>query len=175
MLRPATSDDVDRLVAWHAEPEIARYWDDEVFTRDEMEKRLARRHVEPWIIEAEGVPVGYLQVADGGLDMFLVPSARGRGLGPDAVRAMARFVLEERGGTRVVLDTYAWNERALHAWRKAGFVERARWPADATHTAEWLSMEYRGSRRGALDGRVAWTRGRGAESDRPLTRPGRER
>ena len=31
-LRPADADDVDRLVAWHADPEVARYWDDETFT-----------------------------------------------------------------------------------------------------------------------------------------------
>jgi len=41
-LRPAGADDVDRLVAWHADPEVSRYWDDETFTRAEMEERLAR-------------------------------------------------------------------------------------------------------------------------------------
>jgi aminoglycoside 6'-N-acetyltransferase len=110
-LRPATQADVDRLVAWHADPEVARYWDGESFTRAEMEKRLARALVEPWIVEVDGEPVGYLQVDDVGLDMFLVPSARGRGLGPDAARAMARHLLEERGRERVIVHTYLWNER----------------------------------------------------------------
>ena len=45
-LRPAGPADVDRLVAWHADPEVSRYWDDETFTRDEMEERLARDDVE---------------------------------------------------------------------------------------------------------------------------------
>ncbi len=41
-LRPAGADDVDRLVAWHADPEVARYWDDETFTPAEMAERLTR-------------------------------------------------------------------------------------------------------------------------------------
>ncbi len=88
-LRPADENDVDRLVAWHADPEVSRYWDDETFTPAEMADRLARPDVEGWIVEENGEPIGYLQTHPEGLDMFLVPSARGRGLGPDAARAMA--------------------------------------------------------------------------------------
>jgi hypothetical protein len=73
-VRRAAEEDVDLLVRWHADPDVARYWDEEVFTRDEMLERLRRSDVEAFVIE-EGVdPVGYLQVwADGdqgGLDMF---------------------------------------------------------------------------------------------------------
>ena len=100
-LRPAGAADVERLVAWHADPEVSRYWDDETFTRAEMEERLARDDVEAWIVEEGGEPVGYLQVHPDGLDMFLIPDARGRGLGPDAARAMAEHLLDERGRERV--------------------------------------------------------------------------
>src|SRR5437016_6284189 len=95
-LRPADVADVDGLVAWHADPEVSLYWDDETFTRAEMEGRLARSDVEAWIVEEDGEPVGYLQVHPQGLDMFLVLAARGRGLGPDAARAMARHLTDER-------------------------------------------------------------------------------
>ena len=78
-LRPATVADAELLVGWHADPEVSRYWDDETFTRDEMAERLARPDVEAWIVEENGEPVGYLQVHPEGLDMFLVPAARGRG------------------------------------------------------------------------------------------------
>ena len=90
-LRTAGADDVDRLVAWHADPEVARYWDDETFTGEEMKERLARHDVEAWIVEEDGEPVGYLQTHPEGLDMFLIPTASGRGLGSDAARAMARL------------------------------------------------------------------------------------
>src|SRR4051794_32647909 len=60
-LRAAAAADVDRLVAWHDDPDVARYWDDEHFTADEMRERLARADVDAWIVEADGEPIGYLQ------------------------------------------------------------------------------------------------------------------
>jgi aminoglycoside 6'-N-acetyltransferase len=143
-LRPAGAGDLERLVAWHADPEVARYWDDETFTRAEMEERLARGDVEAWVVEETGEPVGYLQVHPDGLDMFLVPEARGRSLGPDAARAMAEHLLRERGRERVTVDPYAWNEGAVRAWQRAGFVEVSRHDADEEHTAPWILMEFRG-------------------------------
>ena len=143
-LRPAAAGDVDRLVAWHADPGVARYWDGETFTRAEMEERLSRADVEAWIVEEAGDPVGYLQVHSEGLDMFLVPSARGRGLGPDAARAMARHLVDERAWSRVTVDPYAWNEGAVRAWERAGFAEVSRHEPDSGHASPWILMEFRG-------------------------------
>ena len=142
-LRPAGAGDVERLVAWHADPEVSRYWDDETFTAAEMEERLLRSDVEAWIVEEAEEPVGYLQVHPEGLDMFLIPSARGRGLGPDAGRAMAGHLLHERGRERVTVDPYFWNEGAVRSWARAGFVEVSRHEADEEHTAPWILMEFR--------------------------------
>jgi aminoglycoside 6'-N-acetyltransferase len=142
-LRPATAGDVERLAAWHADPDVARFWDDETFTVAEMEARLRRADVEPWIVEADGEPVGYLQVHETGVDMFLVPGARGRGLGPDAARAMVRHLIDDRGWSRVTVDPYTWNERAVRAWRAAGFVPVSHHPPDDEHTAAWVLMEVR--------------------------------
>jgi aminoglycoside 6'-N-acetyltransferase len=143
-LRPAGPGDVDRLVAWHADPEVSRYWDDETLTRPEMKERLAREDVEAWIVEEGAESVGYLQVHPDGLDMFLVPTARGRGLGPDAARAMARHLVEECGRSRVTVDPYAWNDGAVRTWERAGFVEVSRHEADQEHTAPWILMEFGG-------------------------------
>jgi aminoglycoside 6'-N-acetyltransferase len=143
-LRPADANDVERLVAWHSDPEVSRYWDGETFTRAEMAERLAREGVEAWIVEERGEPVGFLQVHPDGLDMFLVPAARGRGLGPDAARAMAEHLVGERGRARVTVDPYAWNEGAVHAWERAGFVEVSRHEVDDEHTAPWILLEFRG-------------------------------
>lgn len=87
-MRRAASDDVDLLVRWHADPDVARFWDGETYSREQMLARFARPHVHAYIAEADGEPVGYLQAwfsettDTGGLDMFLIPSARGQGLGP---------------------------------------------------------------------------------------------
>jgi len=145
-LRPVEATDIDLLIEWHADPEVSRFWDGETFTRETMLARLARPDVTPYLVLADGDAVGYLQVwldaESGGLDMFLEPSARGRGLGPDAGRAMAQHLLAERGWTRVTVDPYAWNEQALRGWRKAGFVEVSRHGPDDEHTAEWVLLEF---------------------------------
>jgi len=76
--------------------------------------------------------------------MFLIPSARGRSLGPDAARAMAEHLVHERGRERVTVDPYAWNEGAVRAWRRVGFVEVSRHEAGGEYAAPWILMEFRG-------------------------------
>ena len=119
-MRPATDDDAELLVAWHADPEVSRYWDDETFTRDEVLERLHREPVDAWIVETGGEAVGYLQSwweddppRRGGLDGFLVPPARRRGLMPDAARALAQSLIDA-----------GWESRHGRSLR----VERARGP-----------------------------------------------
>ena len=149
-VRPVDAGDVDLLVAWHADEDVARFWDWKSFTRESMLERLARPKVTPYVIEEAGTPAGYLQVhdldddGDGGLDMFLVPDARGRGLGPDAARAMARHLIDERGWSRVTVDPYAWNDRALRVWHNAGFEQVSEHPADEEHLQPWVLMVFRG-------------------------------
>jgi aminoglycoside 6'-N-acetyltransferase len=147
VVRPATEEDVDLLVGWHADPEVSRFWDDETFTREELLGRLRRPFVDGFVVEADGEPVGYLQVwwddepaTEGGIDMFLVPGARGRGLGPDAARAVVRHLIADRGWRRVTVDPYAWNQPAIRAWRKAGFVEVGLRAADEEHLSPWLLL-----------------------------------
>lgn len=151
VVRPATVEDAEWLVAWHADPEVARYWDGETFTREEMVSRLSRRDVDSFIVEAADEPVGYIQAwweegssDQGGIDMFLVPKARGHGLGPDAARALVSHLREDRGWTRVTVDPYEWNGSAIRAWQKAGFVETERRPADVEHAAPWVLMVWEG-------------------------------
>jgi aminoglycoside 6'-N-acetyltransferase len=145
-VRPATDADAELLAAWHRDPEVARYWDGRTFTYDEMRARLARPEVDPYVIEADREPIGYLQVWFGdaqghaGLDMFLVPAARGRGLGPDSARALAQYLLDESGVKQVTVDPYLSNARAIRAWQKAGFRPIEHRTADDEHSEPWLLM-----------------------------------
>jgi aminoglycoside 6'-N-acetyltransferase len=128
-LRPATAADLDLLVGWFAEPEVYRWWDGAPKPPEEVAHKYTggrRPQVESFIVEAGGVPVGYIQygvgdATSGWLDMFLAPGARHRGLGPDAARALVRHLLEERGWRRVTVDPFLHNPRAIRAWEKAGF------------------------------------------------------
>jgi aminoglycoside 6'-N-acetyltransferase len=149
VVRPVTEGDVDMLVAWHADPEVARFWDGETFTGDEMRERLARGEVDHYIVERREAPIGYLQAwrgddGGGGLDMFLVPDARGAGSGPDAALAVARYLRDEQGWSRVTVDPYVWNDAAIRAWERAGFVAADERPPDEEHTASWLLMIFEG-------------------------------
>ena len=148
VIRVADEGDADLLVALHADPEVARYWDDERFTHDQMLERLRRPQVEAFVVEVDEKPVGYLQVWQsgdgGGIDMFLEPGARGCGLGPDAARAVARHLRDERGWRRVTVDPYLWNDGAIRAWRNAGFRDVGEREPDEEHSARWLLMEFVG-------------------------------
>jgi aminoglycoside 6'-N-acetyltransferase len=128
-LRPATDDDLDLLVGWLADPDVYRWWEGRPLSREEVADMYTGRKkpdVEPFVVEADGVPVGYLQCwqgteTSGGIDMFLVPEARGRGFGHDAARAASRFLLDRRGWTEVTVDPMVDNIRAIRAFERAGF------------------------------------------------------
>ncbi len=147
-VRPASDDDIELLVRWWADPETSRYWDGETFTAKEMHARLRRPAVDAWIVETGGDPVGYLQSwweddepLRGGLDGFLIPAARGRGLMPDAASALARSLLAA-GWQSVTVDPYAWNAQALRGWANAGFVEVSRHERDDEHDHAWVLMRF---------------------------------
>src|SRR5437867_5893684 len=71
VVRPATLDDADLLVGWHADPGVAEFWDGETFTRGEMLARLARTDVDAYVVESAGEPVGYLQAWFGDATLLL--------------------------------------------------------------------------------------------------------
>jgi len=148
VVRPATHADAARLVAWHADPEVSRYWDDDQLTNDEIVALLQSPTIDPYIVEVDQRPIGYLQAwfddpSPGvcGLDMFLIPAARGVGLGPDAARALAEHLLAS-GQTRVTVDPYQWNAGAVRAWTRAGFREVERREPDDEHREPWVLMVY---------------------------------
>lgn len=41
---------------------------------------------------------------------------------------------------RVTVDPYVWNERAIRAWKKAGFRPVEEREPDDEHSAAWLLM-----------------------------------
>ncbi|MFL5929334.1 MAG: GNAT family N-acetyltransferase, partial [Gaiellaceae bacterium] len=113
--RAATVGDVGLLAAWHADPDVARYWDDERPPAEEIRADLADPTVDQWIVLDGEEPVGFLQSwraegepLRGGLDGFLIPSARGRGLMPRAARELAQSLLDA-GWSEVTVDPYEWN------------------------------------------------------------------
>jgi aminoglycoside 6'-N-acetyltransferase len=80
-------------------------------------------------IELDGDVIGSIQYAEetdpgyrhAGIDLFLDRAHQGRGLGPDAIRTLARHLIEARGHHRLTIDPAAANDRAIRAYERVGF------------------------------------------------------
>lgn len=128
VLRPARPDDVDRLAEILGELEVVRWWRSEDDQRAAAEFVAGEGHV-PFAIELDGEVIGGIQYAEqddpeyrhAGLDIFLATVHHGAGLGPEALRLLARHLVEERGHHRLVIDPAAENTRAIRAYERVGF------------------------------------------------------
>jgi aminoglycoside 6'-N-acetyltransferase len=133
-LRPAGPADLELLTGWLHDPEVYHWWGGRPVPEEEIQRKYVggrSPEVTSYIIEEGGAPVGYAQSwrtdeSSGGIDMFLSPAAQGRGLGTDAVRALAGFLTTTQGWRLVTADPEHGNARALSMWRKSGFVPSGR-------------------------------------------------
>jgi aminoglycoside 6'-N-acetyltransferase len=128
LLRPLTAADVPTVAAIQAEPEVACRWG-----QPEVEKLQGKAagtdEVTAFAIVVDGETVGLIQYHEeddpmyrhAGVDLFLSQSVQGQGLGTDAVRTMARHLVDDRGHHRLVIDPAADNVAAIRAYEKAGF------------------------------------------------------
>jgi aminoglycoside 6'-N-acetyltransferase len=55
------------------------------------------------------------------IDVFLEAPFHGQGFGSEAVRRVARLLIEERGQHRITIDPAADNAAAIKAYTKVGF------------------------------------------------------
>src|SRR5512134_2529651 len=102
-LRRARPDDRDRLRDMLAEPSVAQWWDVAPADRAADAWLDADPDTTVLVIEVDGGIVGSIQFAEepdpgyrhAGIDLFLTTAAQGRGLGPDAIRTVARHLFEE--------------------------------------------------------------------------------
>jgi aminoglycoside 6'-N-acetyltransferase len=80
-------------------------------------------------IEVDGRVAGLVQFHEelepkyrhAAIDIFLDPAVHGRGVGTEAVRRIARHLIEERGHHRITIDPAAANTAAIRAYEKVGF------------------------------------------------------
>jgi aminoglycoside 6'-N-acetyltransferase len=125
VLRPLAPDDADELVRILATPEVARWWgpvpegfplgDDDEAGRFTI---LVAGAVSGLVQFSEELDPGYRHAR---IDIFLDPKLHGRGLGSEAVRCLARYLIGERGHHRITIDPAAANLAAIRAYAKVGF------------------------------------------------------
>jgi aminoglycoside 6'-N-acetyltransferase len=128
VLRPLGVGDVPLIAAIQAQPSVSRWWDQP--DEEELRRQAQGKTDEPaFAIEVDGGVVGLIQYYEetepmyrhAAMDLFLSEEGQGRGLGPDAVRTLARYLIEERGHHRLIIDPAVENVAAIRAYEKVGF------------------------------------------------------
>ena len=129
VLRPVVADDASSLAAMLGEPAVAQWWpgyDRERVSRELVGDEPGERH---YVIELEGRVIGFIQSFEeedpdfrhASIDLFLASRVQRQGLGPDAIRVLAKHLIDERGHHRLTIDPAADNHAAISAYQKVGF------------------------------------------------------
>ena len=129
-LRSTTVDDVARLTEIRREPEIEQRWG--ILEEGEIEEFVLDQR--SLAVEVDGEVVGAIQFEEeedpmyrrAGIDVYVTTSMHGHGLGSEAVRVLARHLIEERGHHRLTIDPAADNRAAIRAYQAAGLREIGR-------------------------------------------------
>jgi len=126
VLRPVLPVDVAELVRIRRTPQVAARWGDV-----DLEPGFPFDDEDTVVLTVlhDGAVVGMIQYSEestpeyrhAGVDLFLDPAVHGRGLGRDAVAALARHLVHERGHHRLVIDPAADNVAAIRCYTAVGF------------------------------------------------------
>jgi aminoglycoside 6'-N-acetyltransferase len=128
-LRPATAADVATLATIRATPEVRHRWGEHGDVTTELLDDLASADLHVFVIEYGQRIAGAIQweaeedpmYRHASIDLYVDPSLHGRGLGTDAVRTLARHLIEEHGHHRLVIDPATDNLAAIACYRRVGF------------------------------------------------------
>ncbi|SDS69663.1 GNAT family N-acetyltransferase [Actinoplanes derwentensis] len=128
-LRPAVGDDVPSLTRIRSTPEVYRRWGGGDDLAGVVSTDLADPGVHLLVILFEDRVVGAIQWSEeddpdyrhAGIDIYLDPAFHRRGLGSDAVRTLARHLIDDRGHHRLVIDPAADNDAAIRCYATIGF------------------------------------------------------
>jgi aminoglycoside 6'-N-acetyltransferase len=120
--------DVPRVAEILGEPEVAR-WFGTGEPAEIAEELATAGDAAVFAVDVAGEVIGVVQYYEeddpeyrhAGLDIFLTAVQHGRGLGPEALRLLARHLFEDRGHHRLVIDPAADNARAIRAYERVGF------------------------------------------------------
>jgi aminoglycoside 6'-N-acetyltransferase len=131
LLRTPTAADADPLLAILSEPGVAVWWGawDLTKVQNELITLVDDDETVVYLIEVEGEIAGIVQFYEeldpqyhhASIDIFLGEAWQGRGLGPEAIRLVIRYLFDERGHHRITIDPAADNRNAIAAYGRLGF------------------------------------------------------
>lgn len=152
VLRPLDPGDVPRLIEIQSEPSVARWWHppDPAEVLDRVEGRGPDVALG---IERDARLVGLIQFYEenepdfrsAGIDLFIATEHQRQGIGTDAVRTLARYLIDVRGHHRLTIDPAVDNVAAISAYERLGFrrvgVMREYWRAPGGEWRDGLLMD----------------------------------
>ena len=130
-IRDLVPEDLDLIVETLAAPSVSCWWPD--YDRERVWREMFSPDAdddEEWLaIEVDGRTVGLIgwyeedefEYRHAGMDLTLHPDFHDQGFGTDAVRTLARWLIEERGHHRLIIDPDVANARAVRCYEKVGF------------------------------------------------------
>jgi len=126
-LRPVVSGDKEKLRQIFSDPEVARWWGDP--TKSVEDALQVSEDDSQFLIELDGEAIGFIQCSEetdpmyrhASIDISLRSPWQGKGIGPDAIRTLARYLIKEHGHHRLTIDPAARNTRAIKAYERVGF------------------------------------------------------
>ncbi len=129
-LRPFEAGDLGELVRILQDPTVAEWWGDYDAVRvDEEYGEGADGDTVVYLLDVSGEVAGFIQYAEeddpmyrhAGIDIAIREQFQGRGLGPRAIRCVARYLIDELGHHRLTIDPAAANRNAIRAYESVGF------------------------------------------------------
>jgi aminoglycoside 6'-N-acetyltransferase len=127
-LQPLAEEHVQAVVELMAVPDVREWWGD--YDADRVRRELIDDDESNYLailLDARLVGIiGWYEEDDpdyrhAGMDISVHPDVFGTGVALDALRAVARMLIDERGHHRLIIDPNAANPRAIAAYRKLGF------------------------------------------------------
>ena len=127
VLRPIKKGDEGKLREIFSDPTVAQWWGDpEKSLEDTLDPDDDAEH---YLIEVDGEVVGMIQSYEeiddmyrhAGIDISIREPWQGKGIGPEAIRTLARYLIDEGGHHRIVIDPAAHNVNAIKAYERVGF------------------------------------------------------
>jgi aminoglycoside 6'-N-acetyltransferase len=119
--------DEKKLLEIFSDPTVSRWWGDPADAiNDAIVNDDENTH---YLIEVDGEAIGMIQAYEesdamyrhAGIDIALRAQWQGKGLGPEAIRVLARYLIDEQGHHRLVIDPAAHNTNAIKAYERVGF------------------------------------------------------
>ena len=128
-LRPGRTEDAPRLHGILGEPSVSRWWGEPGPVTVIEEDLRGSGSAVMLVVEIDGEVAGGIQYDEeedpmyrhANIDIFLGAAYQGRGVGPETVALLARFLCERRGHHRITIDPAAANARAIRCYEKVGF------------------------------------------------------